>query len=293
MEIRSMTGFGRAEYADAVYRISVEVKSVNSRFLDLNIRMPKQFNANESNIRKVLKDYVTRGKMDLFINYEAFSGGEQSVHLNLSLAGEYLTAIRKLASEYSLQDNASVMSIATMPDVLSLSEESEDDALLFGRLEPVLRQALEMFVENRKREGENLQKDLLEKLSEMEQIVGRIDDRAPEIVAAYEKKLHDKVAELLGTTGIDENRIVEEVTIYSDKVCTDEERVRLHSHIKNMEKKLIDGGSVGRELDFLAQEMNREANTTLSKAQDLVTADDAIALKTLIEKIREQVQNIE
>ena len=247
MEIRSMTGFGRAEYADAVYRISVEVKSVNSRFLDLNIRMPKQFNANESNIRKVLKDYVTRGKMDLFINYEAFSGGE----------------------------------------------ESEDDARLCERLEPVLRQALEMFVENRTREGENLKKDLLDKLSEMEQIVGRIDVRAPEIVAAYEKKLHDKVAELLGTTGIDEDRIVEEVTIYSDKVCTDEERVRLHSHIKNMEKKLIDGGSVGRELDFLAQEMNREANTTLSKAQDLVTADDAIALKTLIEKIREQVQNIE
>ena len=284
MEIRSMTGFGRAEYADAVYRISVEVKSVNSRFLDLNIRMPKQFNANESNIRKVLKDYVTRGKMDLFINYEAFSGGEQSVHLNLSLAGE---------SEYAIPDNVSVMNIASMPEVLSLSEESEDDALLFERLEPVLRQALEMFVENRTREGENLKKDLLDKLSEMEQIVGRIDVRAPEIVAAYEKKLHDKVAELLGTTGIDEDRIVEEVTIYSDKVCTDEERVRLHSHIKNMEKKLIDGGSVGRELDFLAQEMNREANTTLSKAQDLVTADDAIALKTLIEKIREQVQNIE
>ena len=231
MEIRSMTGFGRAEYADAVYRISVEVKSVNSRFLDLNIRMPKQFNANESNIRKVLKDYVTRGKMDLFINYEAFSGGEQSVHLNLSLAGD--------ASEYAIPDNVSVMNIASMPEVLSLSEESEDDALLFERLEPVLRQALEMFVENRTREGENLKKDLLDKLSEMEQIVGRIDVRAPEIVAAYEKKLHDKVAELLGTTGIDEDRIVEEVTIYSDKVCTDEERVRLHSHIKNMEKKPV------------------------------------------------------
>ena len=174
-----------------------------------------------------------------------------------------------------------------------LSEESEDDDALWESLKPSLVGALERFAETRVMEGENLQKDLLGKLSEMETIVNRIDARSPEIAAAYEARLRAKVSELLEGTGIDEARIVQEVTIYSDKICTDEERVRLHSHIKNMRTKLQNGGLVGRELDFVAQEMNREANTTLSKANDLIVSEDAIGLKTLIEKIREQIQNLE
>ena len=261
MKLKSMTGFGRAEVSNDQYRLSVEVKSVNSRFLDLSIKTPKKFNALEANIRNTVK--------------------------------EYLESMRTLVNALGVEDNVKVTNLASLPDVLVLSEESEDDDALWESLKPSLTGALERFSETRVMEGENLQKDLIGKLSEMEAIVNRIDERSPEITAAYEARLRAKVSELLEGTGIDEARIVQEVTIYSDKICTDEERVRLHSHIKNMRTKLQNGGLVGRELDFVAQEMNREANTTLSKANDLIVSEDAIGLKTLIEKIREQIQNLE
>lgn len=293
MKLKSMTGFGRAEVSNDQYRLSVEVKSVNSRFLDLSIKMPKKFNALEANIRNTVKEYISRGKVDLFITYESFSEKGKALRLDLPLAKEYLESMRTLVNALGVEDNVKVTNLAALPDVLVLSEESEDDEALWESLKPSLVGALERFSETRVMEGENLQKDLLGKLSEMEAIVNRIDARSPEIAAAYETRLRAKVSELLEGTGIDEARIVQEVTIYSDKICTDEERVRLHSHIKNMRTKLQNGGLVGRELDFVAQEMNREANTTLSKANDLIVSEDAIGLKTLIEKIREQIQNLE
>lgn len=293
MKLKSMTGFGRAEVSNDQYRLSVEVKSVNSRFLDLSIKMPKKFNALEANIRNTVKEYISRGKVDLFITYESFSEKGKALRLDLPLAKEYLESMRTLVNALGVEDNVKVTNLASLPDVLVLSEESEDDDALWESLKPSLIGALERFAETRVMEGENLQKDLLGKLSEMEAIVNRIDERSPEITAAYEARLRAKVSELLEGTGIDEARIVQEVTIYSDKICTDEERVRLHSHIKNMRTKLQNGGLVGRELDFVAQEMNREANTTLSKANDLIVSEDAIGLKTLIEKIREQIQNLE
>ncbi|MEE1378664.1 MAG: YicC/YloC family endoribonuclease [Oribacterium sp.] len=293
MKLKSMTGFGRAEVSNDQYRLSVEVKSVNSRFLDLSIKMPKKFNALEANIRNTVKEYISRGKVDLFITYESFSEKGKALRLDLPLAKEYLESMRTLVNVLGVEDNVKVTNLAALPDVLVLSEESEDDEALWESLKPSLVGALERFSETRVMEGENLQKDLLGKLSEMEAIVNRIDARSPEIIAAYEARLRAKVSELLEGTGIDEARIVQEVTIYSDKICTDEERVRLHSHIKNMRTKLQNGGLVGRELDFVAQEMNREANTTLSKANDLIVSEDAIGLKTLIEKIREQIQNLE
>lgn len=293
MKLKSMTGFGRAEVSNDQYRLSVEVKSVNSRFLDLSIKMPKKFNALEANIRNTVKEYISRGKVDLFITYESFSEKEKALRLDLPLAKEYLESMRTLVNALGVEDNVKVTNLAALPDVLVLSEESEDDDALWESLKPSLIGALERFAETRVMEGENLQKDLLGKLSEMEAIVNRIDARSPEITAAYEARLRAKVSELLEGSGIDEARIVQEVTIYSDKICTDEERVRLHSHIKNMRTKLQNGGLVGRELDFVAQEMNREANTTLSKANDLIVSEDAIGLKTLIEKIREQIQNLE
>ena len=293
MKLKSMTGFGRAEVSNDQYRLSVEVKSVNSRFLDLSIKMPKKFNALEANIRNTVKEYISRGKVDLFITYESFSEEGKALRLDLPLAKEYLESMRTLVNALGVEDNVKVTNLAALPDVLVLSEESEDDEALWESLKPSLVGALERFSETRVMEGENLQKDLLGKLAEMEAIVNRIDERSPEIAAAYEARLRAKVSELLEGTGIDEARIVQEVTIYSDKICTDEERVRLHSHIKNMRTKLQNGGLVGRELDFVAQEMNREANTTLSKANDLIVSEDAIGLKTLIEKIREQIQNLE
>lgn len=293
MKLKSMTGFGRAEVSNDQYRLSVEVKSVNSRFLDLSIKMPKKFNALEANIRNTVKEYISRGKVDLFITYESFSEKGKALRLDLPLAKEYLESMRTLVAALGVEDNVKVTNLAALPDVLVLSEESEDDEALWESLKPSLVGALERFSETRVMEGENLQKDLLGKLAEMEAIVNRIDARSPEITAAFEARLRTKVSELLEGTGIDEARIVQEVTIYSDKICTDEERVRLHSHIKNMRTKLQNGGLVGRELDFVAQEMNREANTTLSKANDLIVSEDAIGLKTLIEKIREQIQNLE
>lgn len=293
MNVNSMTGFGREEAVLFGGRISVELKSVNSRFLDLNIKMPKKFNALEAKIRQQVKGYIARGKVDLYISHEDFSEKSKSLHLNLSLAKEYLHSMESLATELGLPAELRLQQIAMQPEVLVLSEESEEPEALWEELCPVLKAALERFVETRAEEGENLKRDLLEKLSSMEEIVRRIEERAPEILASYERRLRDKVTELLGTADIDEGRIVQEVTIYADKVCTDEEIVRLHSHIDNMKKKLQRGGELGRELDFLAQEMNREANTTLSKANDQIVTEDAIQLKTLIEKIREQIQNIE
>ncbi len=292
MELKSMTGFGRAEANEAEYRITVELKSVNSRFLDLNIKMPKKLNALEAQIRGLVKKYLARGKADLYITCEEFTDQGQSLRLNLGLAEEYYASLKKIAETLGVENRVTALQIANLPEVLKLSEESEDDDALWERLQPVLEEALQHFVANRELEGANLQADLLQKLDSMEEIVGRIEARAPEITAAYEKRLRERVEEMLGSTA-DPQRIVQEVTIYADKVCTDEELVRLRSHISNMRKKLQDGGAVGRELDFLAQEMNREANTTLSKANDLIVSGDAINLKTLIEKIREQVQNIE
>ncbi len=292
MELKSMTGFGRAEANEAEYRITAELKSVNSRFLDLNIKMPKKLNALEGQIRGLVKQYLARGKADLYITCEEFTDRGQSLRLNLGLAEEYYASLKKLSDALGVENRVTALQLAGLPEVLKLSEESEDDDALWERLQPVLEAALQQFVKNRELEGVNLRADLLQKLDSMEEIVGRIEARAPEITAAYEKRLRERVEEMLGAAA-DPQRIVQEVTIYADKVCTDEELVRLRSHISNMRKKLQDGGAVGRELDFLAQEMNREANTTLSKANDLIVSGDAINLKTLIEKIREQVQNIE
>lgn len=293
MALRSMTGFGRAESVGEDSRISVELKSVNSRFLDLNIKMPKRFNALETRIRQRIKEALARGKADLYITYEEYSEKGRSLRLNMELAKLYFEAMQRIGTELGLSGEIPVQQIAMQPEVLQLSEEPEEPEQLWEQLSPALDTAIRHFVEARALEGENLGRDLLMKLSEMEELICRIELRAPEIVVAYEKRLRDRVAELLGGSGIEESRIVQEVTVYADKVCTDEELVRLRSHVDNMRKKLRQGGEVGRELDFLAQEMNREANTTLSKANDRIVSEDAIRLKTLIEKIREQVQNLE
>lgn len=293
MECKSMTGFGRAETVNENYRISVEIKSVNSRYMDFNIKMPKRFNPLEIRIRNMAKKYISRGKVDLYISFDNFSEMGRSLHYNRELAKDYMDVFEKMSSDLSIENNIKTSFIASIPEIIVLSDKAEDDESLANQLFPALEESLEMFVDTRIREGENLRVDLLNKLDEMLEIVERIEERSPEIVDAYEKKIREKIDDLLENVSVDDNRIVQEVTIFSDKICTDEEIVRLKSHIKSMKERLIDGGVMGRELDFIAQEMNREANTTLSKANDIIIADDAISLKTLIEKIREQIQNIE
>ncbi|MCI8296345.1 MAG: YicC family protein [Lachnospiraceae bacterium] len=291
--LKSMTGFGRYENVTDAYKISVEMKAVNHRYLDLSIKMPKKFNYFEASIRTLLKKYIQRGKVDLFITYEDYTEGNLCLKYNRELAAEYMAAFGQMAQQFKIPDDITVSTLARCPEVLTMEQAPEDEEHLWKVLSEGIQAAAERFVKTRLTEGENLKEDLLKKLDYMAGLVDFIEARSPVLLEEYRRKLTEKVTELLNGAAVEESRIVTEVTIYADKICTDEEMVRLKSHIEMMKSKLTAGGSIGRELDFIAQEMNREANTTLSKANDLEIADKAIALKTEIEKIREQIQNIE
>ena len=291
--LKSMTGFGRCENITDEYRISVEMKAVNHRYLDLSIKMPKKFNYFEASIRTLLKKYIQRGKVDLFINYEDYTQGNMCLKYNRALAAEYMDYFNKMAEEFSIQNDVKVSTLAKFPEVFSMEQAPDDEEHLWGILSAALEDAAVRFVQSREVEGEHLKNDLLGKLDYMTGLVDYIEGRSPQILTEYRANLEAKVQELLNGTAMDEGRIAAEVTIYADKICVDEETVRLRSHIENTRKDLLSGGSVGRKLDFIAQEMNREANTILSKSNDLSISDKAIALKTEIEKVREQIQNIE
>ena len=291
--IKSMTGFGRCEVAENSRKFTVEMKAVNHRYLDVNIKMPKMLNFFESAIRNELKSYISRGKVDIFISYEDMSEKTSTVRYNKELAGEYLTYLRQMAADFGLDNDIRVSTLSKYPDVLSMEETGIDEEELWKELQKAVVGAVKMFVETRIVEGEHLRDDLIEKLDGMLKLVDFISERSPQIIAEYRKKLEDKVRELLADTAVDEGRLLTEVTIFADKVCVDEEIVRLRSHIETTKKTLLEGGSIGRKLDFIAQEMNREANTILSKANDLEISNCAIELKTEIEKVREQIQNIE
>lgn len=291
--LKSMTGFGRCENITDEYRISVEMKAVNHRYLDLSIKMPKKFNYFEASIRTLLKKYIQRGKVDLFINYEDYTQGNMCLKYNRALAAEYMDYFNKMAEEFSIQNDVKVSTLAKFPEVFSMEQAPDDEEHLWGILSAALEDAAVRFVQSREVEGEHLKNDLLGKLDYMTGLVDYIEGRSPQILTEYRAKLEAKVQELLNGTAMDEGRTAAEVTIYADKICVDEETVRLRSHIENTRKDLLSGGSVGRKLDFIAQEMNREANTILSKSNDLSISDKAIALKTEIEKVREQIQNIE
>lgn len=291
--IKSMTGFGRAELQDEVRRFTVEIKSVNHRYLDFNMKMPKKLSVFEAAIRGVLKEYMQRGKVDVFISCEDFSSGRMQLHYNSELAGRYLEYFRQMEKEFALENDIKVSHLSRCPEVLTMEEQEIDVEELWSELEKALRAAGEQFAASRQVEGENLKRDLTAKLDSLQTNVRRIEERAPEILSEYRNRLETKMKELLEDTQMEDSRIAAEVVIFADKICTDEETVRLNSHIENMKTALNDGEGIGRKLDFIAQEMNREANTILSKANDLETTNIAIELKTEIEKIREQIQNIE
>ena len=291
--LKSMTGFGRYELSEGERKITVEMKAVNHRYLDVTLKMPKKLNFFESAIRTLLKEYVQRGKIDVFITYEDLSSKGAALTYNRAVAAQYMDYFRQMAEEFALENNVKVTDLARCPEVLTLEDQQEDEEEIWQMLEQAVRGACEKFVETRVREGEALKTDLLAKLDEMLGLVAVIEERSPQIVREYRTKLENKVLELLTDTQMDEGRIATEVTIFADKICVDEEIVRLKSHIEAMKNALKAGGSIGRKLDFIAQEMNREANTTLSKANDLALADCAIDLKTGIEKVREQIQNLE
>ena len=291
--IKSMTGFGRCEVTENNRKFTVEMKAVNHRYLDVNVKMPKKLNFFESSIRNELKNYISRGKVDLFITYEDLSENTTNVHYNKELAAEYLQYLRQIQQDFGLEDDIRVSTLSKYPDVFTMEENEGDEEEIWKELKKALDGAAEMFVQSRITEGENLKNDLIAKLDGMLKLVDFIAERSPQIIAEYRQKLQDKVKEMLGDNTVDEARLVTEVTIFADKVCVDEEMVRLRSHVETTKAALLAGGSIGRKLDFIAQEMNREANTILSKSNDLEISNVGIELKTEIEKVREQIQNIE
>ncbi len=292
----SMTGFGRSEITEGERKYIVELKSVNNRYLDINIKMPKKFNAFEAAIRSELKKYMKRGKVDAYISYEDFSESESKVKYNKAIAQEYFTYLNEMADDFGLDKDIRTSVLARFPEVFTMEEEELDEDEVWTGLQKAINAAGKQFLESREREGEFLCNDLTEKLDGMLDNVEYITERSPEIIQEFKTKLREKIADLLEDTQIDENRLAMEVTIYADKVCVDEELTRLRSHIGATKDALLKGDDkegIGRKLDFLAQEMNREANTILSKSTDLKISDRGIALKTDIEKVREQIQNIE
>lgn len=288
-----MTGFGRSEIINADRKIVVEIKAVNHRYCDMNIKLPKKLNHFESAIRNFLKDYIQRGKVDIYIVYEDYTRSNVCVKYNREIAAEYVSYLKDMAEEFSLEPDLTASVVGRFPEVFTLEEQSTDEALIWEHLKEALCEAAEKFVGARLAEGENLKEDLLLKLESMKQMVAVIEEKSPEIIAEYKARLVEKIEELSANTQIDEQRIAAEVTLFADKVCVDEELVRLKSHIDSTINILNAGGSVGRKLDFIAQEMNREANTILSKSNSLQISDIGINLKTEIEKVREQIQNIE
>ena len=291
--IKSMTGYGRSEISEGQRKISVEMKSVNHRYLEAGIKMPKKLNVFEARIRDVLKQYANRGKIDIFISYEDLTENKIMLKYNSDIAAEYMDIFNKMAEQFDMKNDVTIAGLSRYPEVITMEDIPVDEDELWHFIEKAVRQACEQFVNARITEGENLKKDLLDKLDNMAEVVAFIENRSPKIMKEYRNKLENKVAELLNDTTIDENRIATEVIIYADKICVDEETVRLKSHIDHAKKCLSEDGGIGRKLDFIAQEMNREANTILSKANDIEISNKAIELKTEIEKVREQIQNIE
>ena len=279
--IKSMTGFGRCEVSEDSKKITVEMKSVNHRYLDLGIKMPKKLNAFEADIRALLKEYIQRGKVDVYITYEDLSGSDETLCYHEDVAAQYVEYFQKMAEKFNLRNDLSASVLARCPEVLVMEDQQEDEDEIWHLVEKAVRGASEQFVAARIREGESLKTDLLAKLDEMSSLVDFVEQRSPQIVAEYRAKLETRVKELLAEAAFDESRIVAE------------ELVRLRSHIDATKAALKAGGNVGRKLDFIAQEMNREANTTLSKSNDIQISDCAIEIKTGIEKIREQIQNLE
>ena len=280
--IRSMTGFGHGEVSnDKNQKVTVEMKSV------------KKLAMFEANIRNIMKEYASRGKIDIYVSYEDLSETAVSLHYNQAMAEEYMQVFKKMQEDFNIETKITAEALAKYPEVVTIEEVQQDEEVWWELLEVALRQAAEKFVETRTIEGANLKRDLLGKLDQMAADVTFIEERSPQIIAEYRSKLEEKVKEFLEDSTIEENRIAAEVTLYADKIAVDEEIVRLQSHISSMTDVLESDESIGRKLDFMAQEMNREANTILSKSSDVDLADHAIELKTNVEKVREQIQNIE
>ena len=292
--IRSMTGYGKGENEAHDRRFTVEIKSVNHRYNDITIKSPRFMNYLEDKIRKTLTQRIYRGKTDVYINFETFSQDDVAIKMNEHLAKAYLEKLNYLELSYGITSNNKLDLVAKFPDVISVEKVEEDGDVIWETLEPALNSAIDNFIAMRETEGEALKEDIFKKSERIKAITDIIKERSPIVVEEYKEKLKGRLTELFDKSPVDEQRIAQEITIFADKACVDEELTRMYSHIEQLKQIFVSGdATIGRKLDFLVQEMNREANTTGSKSNDIKITQAAIELKTEIEKIREQIQNIE
>lgn len=291
--IRSMTGYGRAVHHVNGREITVEVRSVNNRYLDCNVKLPRIYSFAEDRVKQLVKEYVTRGKVDVYITVVHTTGEEVKISLNKPVLEGYLTAMQRIAADYPVRDDVSVTALSRLPDVFLLEKPDVDEEARAEEILQTLSDALQQYNSMRTTEGAALEQDLRNRSQTILELVEKVEARSPVTVAEYRTRLYNKMQEILSSTTIDESRILTEAAVFADKVAVDEETVRLRSHLNQLDKMLSDGGVIGRKLDFLLQEMNREANTIGSKGNDLEQARTVVDIKAELEKIREQIQNIE
>ena len=291
--IKSMTGYGSAKGTVEGLGITVELKSVNNRYLDASVRMPRSFLFAEDAVKSVVQKHISRGKVDVFVSVDSSAAGDMSVKVNEPLLRGYVEAIRHIAEEYSLPDDVTALSVSRFPDVLTVERRELDKDKAAAALSEITAKAVEEFNAMREREGERLRRDMLGKLETIEGLVSVVEERSPQTVKEYRERLEARLRDILADRSLDEQRVITEAAIFADQTAVDEETVRLRSHIAQFRTMLEEGSPIGRKMDFLVQEFNRESNTIGSKCSDASLAKVVVDLKSEIEKIREQLQNVE
>ena len=291
--IKSMTGYGGAKGSVDGLEISIELKSVNNRYLDTSVRLPRSFLFAEDSIKAAVQRHISRGKVDVFVSVDSSGAGDMTVKINEALLKGYMEAIKSIADNYGLANDMTAMSLCRFPDVLSVEKKDVDAEAITAGIVAVAEEALKDFDAMRLREGEKLREDVLSKLGAIDSLVSIVEQESPKTLEDYRVRLESKMAEVLGSAGIDENRILAEAAIFADRIAVDEETVRLRSHMSQLKTMICGDSPTGRKIDFLIQEFNREANTIGSKCQNSNIAHVVVDLKSEIEKIREQIQNIE
>ena len=291
--IKSMTGYGKSEQTIDSLNVTVEIKSVNHRYFEFSARVPREYGFLEEKLKKYCNSLITRGKVECYVSVEDLEEREMEVNVNETLAAGYVKALKELSERFGLKDDISAVTLSRYPDVITLHKASEDEERIWNAAKTVAETAVSKFIEMRETEGSKLRGDILSRADYIIECVEFIEGRSPETVREYNEKLKQRMKELLGDAAVDEQRLLNEAAIYADKIAVDEETVRLRSHISQLRDFMNSSEAIGRKLDFLVQEINREANTIGSKAQDVDIAKKVIAIKAEVEKIREQVQNIE
>ena len=291
--IKSMTGYGKSEQTIDSLNVTVEIKSVNHRYFEFSARVPREYGFLEEKLKKYCNSLITRGKVECYVSVEDLEEREMELNVNETLAAGYVKALKELSERFGLKDDISAVTLSRYPDVITLHKASEDEERIWNAVKTVAETAVSKFIEMRETEGSKLRGDILSRADYIIECVEFIEGRSPETVREYNEKLKQRMKELLGDAAVDEQRLLNEAAIYADKIAVDEETVRLRSHISQLREFMNSSEAIGRKLDFLVQEINREANTIGSKAQDVDIAKKVIAIKAEVEKIREQVQNIE